>query len=320
MPRRRSVGAEDLSYAPRVVDSINHDRHGGSVIPAKRLTGLVLALAALAALSAAAPFVFTSGPGPSHHTSVRGQDVVLYGYGPYRHMPADVAVQGLAQDVVTLTISVPFLLGALLWARRGSRAGHLALTGAVGYVLVQYVLYLAMAMYNPLFLPWVALVLLSFQAFVRLMLARPPADFASQSDSSGARRYVGWFLLVNGSLIALLWLSVVVPPLISGTLYPAGLAHFTTMIVQGFDLALFLPPSLLAGFGYLRRRSPSELLAPVYAVFLSLQMLALLAKIVWMAAIGVSAGPALVIIPMLLIGAVIAAVLALRPHQGASLA
>ena len=83
--------------------------------------------------------------------------MVLYGYGPYRHMPADVAVQGLAQDVVTLTIGVPFLLGALLWARRGSRAGHLALTGAVGYVLVQYVLYLAMATYNPLFLPWVAL-------------------------------------------------------------------------------------------------------------------------------------------------------------------
>ncbi len=107
MPRRRSVGAEDLSYAPHAVDSIDHDRRGGSVIPATRLTGLLLALAALAALSAAAPFVFTRGPGPSHHTSVRGQDVVLYGYGPYRHMPADVALQGLAQDAVTLTIGVP---------------------------------------------------------------------------------------------------------------------------------------------------------------------------------------------------------------------
>jgi hypothetical protein len=127
-------------------------------------------------------------------------------------------------------------------------------------------------------------------------------------------------LIVNGVLIALLWLGSIVPPLLAGTLYPAGLAHFTTMIVQGFDLALFLPPSLLAGSWYLRRRTPGELLAPVYAVFLALQMLALLAKVVWMSRIGVSAGPALVLIPVLLVGAMTAAFLMLRPHRGATLA
>ena len=92
------------------------------------------------------------------------------------------------------------------------------------------------------------------------------------------------------------------------------------MIVQGFDLALFLPPSLIAGFAYLRRRSLGDLLAPIYAVFVSLQMLALFAKIVWMSRIGVSAGPALIIIPMLLGGAIGAAVLTLRSHRGTKLA
>lgn len=118
---------------------------------------------------------------------------------------------------------------------------------------------------------------------------------------------------------ALLWLRALVPPLLAGTLYPAGLAHLTTMIVQGFDLALFLPPSLLAGYWYLRRREPGDLLAPAYAVFLSLQMLALVAKLAWMSRVGVSAGPALVIIPVLLAGALTTAVLALRPHRGATL-
>jgi hypothetical protein len=97
-----------------------------------------------------------------------------------------------------------------------------------------------------------------------------------------------------------------------------GLAHFTTMVVQGFDLAIFLPPSLFAGHRYLKRQEPGDLLAPAYAVFLSLQMSALLAKIVWMGRIGVSAGPALVMIPVLLAGAVAAALLALRPHRGAT--
>jgi hypothetical protein len=289
------------------------------MIPARRYTWLVLALAALALGAASAPFVLTGdGSGPHRHTSIRGIEVTLHGVGPYRHMPADVAVQGLAQDVVTLVVGIPFLLLALGWARRGARAGHLALTGAVAYLFVQYFMYLAMATYNELFLVWVALVLLSSQALLRLLLAVPPTAFAVDV-SARQRRYVGGFLVLNGGLIALLWLQVIVPPLLDGSLYPAGLAHFTTMIVQGFDLALFLPPSIMAGLGYMKRRSLADLLAPVYAVFLSLQMLALLAKLLWMSVIGVSAGPALVIIPMLLVGAVVGAVLALLPHRDARL-
>lgn len=286
------------------------------MIPARKLTWLIVVIAGLAAAAALAPFLLTSGPGPSQHISVRGEAVQLYGYGPYRHMPADMVVQGLAQDLVTLCLGVPVLLGAIVWARRGTRAGHLALCGAVGYLLVQYFMYLGMATYNELFLLWVALVMLSFQAFVRLAVAALP--FEVEGDSNRARKYVGGFLLANGTLITLLWLSAIVPPLLSGALYPPGLAHLTTMIVQGFDLALFLPPSLLAGYCYWKRKRPGDMLAPVYAVFLSLQMVALLAKIVWMSRIGVSAGPALVMIPLLLVGAVVAAALALRAHRGAS--
>jgi hypothetical protein len=201
-----------------------------------------------------------------------------------------------------------------LWlARRGSRAGYVVLTGTVGYLFVQYVLYLAMATYNELFLVWVALVLLSSQVLARLLLGRQPSP-GSVPDAR-TRIYVGSFLLINGTLIALLWLSVLVPPLIAGTLYPDGIAHLTTMIVQGFDLALFLPPSLLAGYAYLREQPVGALLAPVYAVFLSLQMTALLAKIAWMSAIGSSPGPALFIIPVLLAGSVLAAILAIRPYR-----
>jgi hypothetical protein len=282
--------------------------------PPRAVTRLVLLVALLATAAASTPFVVTDGPGPSSHTSVRGERVELHGYGPYRHMPADIAVQGLAQDLVTLIVGVPLLLVTLAWARRGSRAGYLALTGVVFYVFVQYVLYLAMATYNELFLVWVALVLASFHALVRLLVAEPGERFAVRGDSRTARRFVGGFLLVNGAMITALWLGVIVPPLVSGSLYPAGLAHLTTMIVQGFDLALFLPPSLMAGYWYLKRQAPGDLLAPAYVVFLSVQMLALLAKISWMAAIGVKAGPALVIIPALLAGAVSAAYVSLRPH------
>ncbi len=289
-------------------------------IPARRLTPMVLAIALAAALAAGLPFVLTAGDGPTEHRSVRGELVRLYGLGPYRHMPGDIAVQGLAQDAVTLAVGIPCLLLALFFARSGSRRAHLVLTGTVGYLFVQYFFYLGMGTFNELFLLWVLLVLLTFQSLTRLLLAAPAASFAVTGDPVWPRRFVGWFLLVNGSLIALLWLSVIVPPLVSSALYPAGIAHLTTMVVQGYDLALFLPPSLLAGHAYLKRRSPGDLLAPVYAVFLSLQMLALLAKITWMARVGASAGPALVLIPLLLLGAAAAAIVALRPHRGARIA
>lgn len=281
--------------------------------PARRYTWLVLALAVAAGVCAAVALASRGGPGPERHVSVRGEAVVTHGKGPYRHMPEDVAVQGLAQDVVTLAVGIPVLLAALAWARRGSLAGHLALLGACGYLFVQYFMYLAMGTYNELFLLWVVAVLLGSQAVFRLALATSTHVFATHEGPRGARRYVGVFLIVNAALIALLWLQVVVPPLLDGSLYPKGLAHFTTMIVQGFDLALFLPVSVIAGWAYLKRRPHGELLAPAYGVFLSLQMAALLAKILWMRAIGVSAGPALVIIPLLLAGAIAAALLGLKP-------
>mgnify|MGYP003143704134 CR=1 FL=1 len=280
----------------------------------KGLTVAVVAIALLAAFAAAYPFVFSDGPGPSQHLSVRGEAVTLYGYGPYRHMPAEIAIQGLAQDLVTLFIGAPALLAALFWARTGSRAGLLALIGTVGYFFVQYMLYLAMATYNEFFLVWVALVLLTSQTLLRLVLALPVTAFALPKN----RFLVGGFLLANGVLITSLWLSVIVPPLLDGSLYPVGLAHLTTMVVQGFDLALFIPPSLIAGYACVKGRAPGALLAPAYSVFLMLQMTALLAKIVWMTAAGAAVGPALIIIPALLVGATVTAALSLRTNFTAS--
>lgn len=280
----------------------------------RRFTIPLIVLTCLVAVAAIVPIFATSGPGSSTHISVRGEAVTLYGFGPYRHMPAEVAVQGLAQDLVTLGLALPLLLAALWAARRGSRAAYLVVTGAVTYLVVQYALYLGLAMYNELFLLWVAILLVGSQVLVRMLVAEPAAAYAA-TTTRRRRRYVGGYLVTTGTLITLLWLSVIVPPFINGTIYPVGLAHFTTMFVQAFDLALFIPAAFVAGVAYWRGRPHGELLAPAYCVFLSIQMPALLAKVVWMTAVGASAGPALVLIPALLVGAVVAAALALAPHR-----
>jgi hypothetical protein len=249
------------------------------------------------------------GLGPVTITSIRGKEVILHGYGPYRHMPADVAIQGIAQDLFTIVVGIPLLLAGIVLHRRSSK-GRVFFTGVVGYFLVQYFMYLGMGTYNELFLPWIALVFLSLNTFIRLALGLRD----ERQSVPPKRRYVSVFLIVNGMLMAGLWLQLILGPIFKGSLYPAGLSHFTTMIVQGFDLALFLPPSIMAGWAYGKGRKSGLVLAPVYAVFLSLQMGALLSKIIGMSLTGVAAGPALVIIPCLLAGALAAAVIALRSY------
>jgi hypothetical protein len=122
----------------------------------------------------------------------------------------------------------------------------------------------------------------------------------------------GIFLIVNTLGISLLWLSVVVPPLLDGSIYPEGLDHFTTLIVQGFDLGLLLPLAFVSGWLFLKRRPLGFLGAPVYLVFLSILMTALVAKVIAIMMGGASAGPAIVIIPLFLVFSVVSVMLLIK--------
>lgn len=104
--------------------------------------------------------------------------------------------------------------------------------------------------------------------------------------------------------VGLLWLGEVVPPLIDGTIYPKGLQHYTTLIVQGLDLALLLPLAFLGGLMLCRRKTFGYLIATPYIIFLAVLMTALSAKITAMALNGVNVIPAVFIIPLFNLAAV----------------
>jgi hypothetical protein len=306
----------------------------------KTITVLVVIIA-VAATTAALTGVFSSGgPGPQTHETFRGTAVTLYGDGIYRHMSADVAIQGIGQDVVTAAVAVPLLLLSLYFSRIGGKhAGdrrtgrehpgtlpRLVLAGVLLYLLVTYTFYLAMATYNELFLVYALLMGCSFFALALVLLdvgrdvGEADTGHGTESDhgsgaptsriavAPGSRRLWGTVLIVNAALIGMLWLSVVMPPLLDGTLYPAALQHYTTLIVQGFDLGLLLPASAVIGV-LLRRGTPMGLLfGPVYFVFLSLIMTALVAKLIAMELAGVPTAPAIFVIPIITVLAITGAI------------
>jgi hypothetical protein len=228
-------------------------------------------------------------------------------------MSAEVAIQGIAQDYVTLFIGVPLLFISLFLAGKGSIRGRFLLAGTLGYFLVTYLFYLVMAMYNQLFLAYAFLMGASFFAFTITMLSfevdKLPRIFHKKNTPV---KFAGGFLIFNAFAIAFLWLSIVLPPLIGGSIYPKEVEHYTTLIVQGMDLGLLLPLSVVSGVLLIRKKPSGYLLGPVYFIFLSMLMTALSAKIIAMGMKGYNIIPVIFIIPTFNLLAIICSILLLR--------
>ncbi|MDD4239440.1 MAG: hypothetical protein PHT62_12930 [Desulfotomaculaceae bacterium] len=278
----------------------------------KTISILVFCIAAIAAAAAAIGIFSNQGPGPYGYESIRGQTITIYGKGLYQHMSAEVAIQGIAQDYGTLFIGVPLLLISLFWARKGSIKGHFLLAGTLGYFLVTYLFYLVMGMYNPLFLVYAFLMGTSFFAFTLTMLSLDVNKLPVYFRKSTPVKFAGGFLIFNAFSIAILWLSIVVPPLIDGSIYPKALEHYTTLIVQGMDLGLLLPLAVVSGVLLIRKNPSGYLLGPVYFIFLALLMTALTAKIIAMGMAGYNIIPVIFIIPTFNLLAVICSALLLK--------
>lgn len=263
----------------------------------KLVSFLSFTIAILAGVASATGIFSRGGPGPYKFESVRGETVTIYGEGIYRHMSLDVAPQGIAQDFITLFVAIPLLLGALFWARKGSIRARILLAGILGYFLITYLFYLVMGMYNVLFLIYAALLGTSFFAFANVMLSFDLNDFADRAKEVPVR-FAGGFLIFSSIAIALMWLGIVVPPLLDGSIIPKEVEHYTTLIVQGLDLGLLLPLAFVSGMMFIKQKTLGYLLGPVYLVFLSLLMVALTAKVVAMGILGQNIIPAIIIIPL----------------------
>ena len=279
----------------------------------RKIISFLVVIIIILGVAATSAGIFTrSGEGSYDYRSIRGNDITIYGQGLYRHMSAGVAVQGIAQDYVTLFLAVPLLLLSFLKARGGSIRWRFVLAGILNYFLVTYFMYLEMAMYNAMFLAYVALLGSSFFALALVLFSFETGALPAVFTQDTPVKFAGGFLIFNSIIIALLWLSVVIPPLIDGSVIPESVEHYTTLTVQGLDLALFLPISFISGLLFIRRLPMGYLMAPVTLVFLSFLMTALVAKIIAMAQAGAGVFPAVIIIPLILFVSLICMTIVLR--------
>lgn len=267
----------------------------------KTTSALIILIAVFSTIAAISGIGTNDGPGNYEFKSINNQAVTIYGKGLYEHMSADVAIQGIAQDYITLFIAVPLLLIALFWSGKNSLRSKLFLAGVLNYFFLTYLFYMNMAMYNKLFLIYILLVSTSFFAFVLTLLSIDVKTISQHFNPRTPTKAIGFFLVILASMIALLWLSIIVPPLIDGTIIPESVEHYTTLTVQGFDLSIFLPIAFVSGLLLIKKQPFGFLMASVTLILLSLLMSALVAKIIAMAMSKVNVVPAVYIIPCFLV-------------------
>lgn len=243
----------------------------------KSVSILVLCIAILSLIATICGIFSKQGPGEYNFTSIHGQTITIYGKGIYGNNSVSAVLQAIPQDIVTLGLGIPLLLISLFLARKGLIKGRLLLGGTLGYFLITYMIYTFIAMYNRLFLVYVALMSASFFAFVLTLRAFDIEKISSCFSDKLPVRFAGGYLMFSTAMIGYLWLARVIPTVIDGSV-PLEVEHGTTLTVQAFDLAFFLPGVFLSGLLLTKKKPFGFMLAPIATVINVLIMAALLSK------------------------------------------
>jgi hypothetical protein len=231
------------------------------------LLWLSLLIVVLALVAASAGLFWQGGSGSFTFTTLRREQVAIYGQGLYQYDTPIVALGFKMADAVTLGLAIPLLVLALVFYRHGSLRGGILLAGVLAYFLYNYSSLALGAAYNNMFLVYVAVMALSLFAFVIALGAFDPAALMTHFLPTLPQRGIGLYLIVSGVILLLIWLVLsIIPALLQGEA-PPEVWSYTTVITFVLDLGIIAPALIVAGTLLLRGAPFGYLLSAVLLVF-----------------------------------------------------
>jgi hypothetical protein len=232
------------------------------------------------------------------------------------------AAQGIGQDWVDLVFVAPLLALSAVFTLRGSRLFTLLLAGTLSYSLYSLVLYAFFVHFGPLFLVYTWALGLAFFALVGLVCALRAQGVKAWFEPETPVESVGAVAVLLGAAYSALWLSEVLPALVSGaTPKSAAEIGFVTNPIHVLDLGIVLPAFVVGGVALLRRKPLGYWLAPTTLGFGVVMVLALLGMGLSIRARGTGAAPpfaGLVVMLLLTAGALAGLLRRLRPREVAA--
>jgi len=200
--------------------------------------------------------------------------------GTYERDAVSMAAQGMGQDLVDLFLVVPLLLVSFIFYTRGSRVAALIYGGTLFYILYSFVIYCFGVHFNKLFLHYCVTLGLSVYAFILFMAAIRKEDVGNWFAEAPVKLVSGYLLFV-ALVFYTLWLSTLLPALISNTI-PRDVEEYGLLVnpVHVVDIAFALPGLILGSVLLWNKRSIGYLIASIALVFMILLTIALAGMVV----------------------------------------
>ncbi|MHB2148444.1 hypothetical protein ACX8XP_05255 [Calditrichota bacterium LG25] len=184
-------------------------------------------------------------------------------------------------DLVTLLVAVPLLLGAMFFARRGSLRAQLVWLGLLDYLLYNYAFYLFGAAFNTFFLVYAALFTLSIFALILGLVALNVKALGWRFSKGTPVKAIAGYMLCIALGLSAAYLAQWVVFISSGQLPPVvTLTEHPTSVVFALDFSLVIPIFLLAAIWLWQERAWGYVLAAIANVKGVVYMMALSAATV----------------------------------------
>lgn len=225
----------------------------------------------------------------------------------YSRETANWILQALGQDVGNL-LAIPALLISSYLLFKKSDKSFLIWLGVLIYFIYAYLVYAFFIHFNFLFLVYVTILGLSTYTLIGGLLQQDKS-LGHLSIKSG--KPAGFLLILIGILFGFLWLSEILSALLSQQ-DPKSIVIVGLWVnpIHVIDLSLVLPGMIITGVMLIRKKSLGYLFAAPWLTFSILMGSGIVANMVF----EIMRGNNEAIVPLVLVGAVVAASLASLIH------
>jgi hypothetical protein len=190
----------------------------------------------------------------------------LFLQGLYRDN-AYVKAAWAGNDLVTLVVAVPTMIGAMTFAARGSARGELVWLCTLDYMVYNYAYYLFGAAFNWFFLLYVALFTTSMYALILGLIAIDPKRISQGFRAGTPVRWISGYMLFVALGLSAVYIGQSLAFVVSGVVPPLiAMVEHPTNVVFALDLSLLVPLLVLGAIWLLKRRPWGYVLSGIVLV------------------------------------------------------
>ena len=196
----------------------------------------------------------------------------LLASGAYRDV-AWIKATWFGNDLVTLLIAVPLLLGAMWFASRGSTRARLVWLGVCGYAVYNYTYYVLGTALNVFFAIYVLTFVVAIASLIIGLVGTDAASVASAFSARTPAKVLGGYYVFVATGLSAVWLGTWAAYVFAGRPTPVETEAFH--LVAALDMTLMVPALVTGGVLLWRRRPWGYLIAAVAGIQASLYLLVL---------------------------------------------